>query len=676
MSMLPKLSHTIAATALLFSLNSNVVAQDGLDGFDLPGAATVCFGMLGITEQRALQICDALALKENVKARELAQRWIADQPGSAAAQFSLAEVLVRVEGNLARALFHLNRAEALTDYASMGRAIAAGNAEWHYLTLSQLSYINQLMGNQEVSLSYLDKMETIYGQEMESFRGWPLIKMQRWDEARESANKVLATSDDPRERSRAWNTLCAVELASLRPSDSLEACDKSISEDENEQESSSDTVYLLNSAEVALSLLRFSDAEDYLTRATRFLNPDSVGDPWINLLYLYMNQSRFDEARRALDNLLIWRDQQEPIVAVMNRAEHFLVSASFLMLAGYPEDAATLSATALNQPDRTGSFSADEAQKDSIAALINHIANRTAYEHKLEQAAWLDFPESLYARADAMGFWFKSWRSGRHAASLFAEPQILKNRLRSYAPLDVHIPEWIEPELVALLGEGVISSILEQTHTQGAFVLNEGYYFAYHAEASVLKGDDEATLEYANRALALLPSEENMLRARLSARVAAVAWRMGNTEVALNNYEVALQSDPSIFRRLGLELPVNITGVDAPFERQVIDFLEASPRFRASPNGLNLEVFPQNELTICLSSRGGAPLSCVQMGPIDETLALRPEQQLVQEFHEKTFGLGYDISQSQRMRLLGSSVILSSQNNTDARQNRDTVLRP
>ena len=360
----------------------------------------------------------------------------------------------------------------------------------------------------------------------------------------------------------------------------------------------------------------------------------------------------------------------------MNRAEHFLVSASFLLLAGYPEDAATLSATALNQPDRTGSYSADEAQKDSIAALINHIANRAAYEHKLEQAAWLDFPESLYARADAMGFWFKSWRSGRHAASLFAQPQTLKNRLRPYAPLDVHIPEWVEPELVALLGEGVIGSILEQTLTEGAFLLNEGYYFAYHAEASALKGDDEATLEYANRALALLPTEENMLRARLSARVAAVAWRMGNTEVALNNYEVALQSDPSIFRRLGLALPVNITGVDAPFERQVIDYLEASPRFRANPNGLNLEVFPQNELTICLSTRGGVPLSCVQMGPIDETLALRPEQQLVQEFHEKTFGLGYDISQSQRMRLLGSSVILSSQNNTDARQNRDTVLRP
>ena len=69
-------------------------------------------------------------------------------------------------------------------------------------------------------------------------------------------------------------------------------------------------------------------------------------------------------------------------------------------------------------------------------------------------------------------------------------------------------------------------------------------------------------------------------------------------------------------------------------------------------------------------------MSCVQMGDFDETMTLTPEQQLVQEFHAKTFGLGYDIPQSQRTRLLGSSVIISSQNNTDARQDRDSVLRP
>jgi tetratricopeptide (TPR) repeat protein len=675
---LRRLGQLLASTALLCALSSPVLSQNEFDGLDLPATASVCFGMLGITEIRALDICDALALKENVRARELAQAWVAAAPESAAAQFALAEVLVRVEGNLARALFHLNRAEELTNYSSLGRAMASGWAEWHYLSLSQLSYVHQLMGNQEAALAYLDKIETVYGQNMESFRGWPLIKMQRWNEARESANKVLSNSNDLRERARAWNTLCAVELASLRPAESLEACDKSISEDAANAESDNgtvDTVALLNASEVALSMLRMDEAENYLTRATRYLDPQSVGDPWIYLLYLYMNQSRFDEARSALDNMLVWRDQQEPIVGVMNRAEHFLVSAAFLILAGYPEDAATLSATALNQPDRTGSYSADEAQKDSIAALVNYMANQSAYQKKREEAAFLDFPDSLSARFDAQIFRFKAWRSARHAASLFADTQTLMNRLRPYAPLDVHIPEWIEPELVTVMGPGVISSILDQTHTAGAFSLNEGYYYAYQTEVSAQRGLDPRTLENATRALSLLPSQEVMLRARIAARIAEAAWRSGQIEDALNNYEQALLNDPSIFRRLGLSIPVRITGVNDEFVQTVIAYVERSPRFQSHANGLNLEVFPQNDLTICLSTRGGTPLSCVQMGAFDETLTLTPAQQLVEEFHAQTFGLGYDISQAQRMRLLGSSVILSAQNNTNARENRDAVLQ-
>ena len=675
-------SHRVPLTLLLWLwlcvCAPLTLAQDDIGGINLPGAATTCFGMLGITEARALEICDALALRENVRARELAQRWIAEQPDSAAAQFALAEVLVRVEGNLARALFHLNRAEELTNYTSLGRAMASGAPEWHYLTISQLSYVHQLMGNQQASLDYLDKIEAVYGQEVESFRGWPLIKMQKWEEARASAESVLATSNDARERSRAWNTLCAVELSELRPAESLEACDRSINEDEALSEGENgdpDTVYLMNASEVSLSMLRMEDAEDYLTRASRYLDPESVGDPWIYLLFLYMNQSRFDEARTALDNMLVWRDQQEPIVGVMNRAEHFLVSAMFLTLAGYPEDAATLSATALNQPDRTGSYSADEAQKDSIAALINHIANQTAWEQALENAATLDFGDALLARASALTFRFKAWRSARHAAALFADTQVLLNRLRPYAPLDVHIPEWIEPELITIMGEGVMSTLLEQARTAGAFSLNDGYYFAYHTEIAAQRGDDTRTLENAARALSLLPPQEMLLRARLSARIADAAWRLGEFEVARNNYEQALENDPSILRRLGLSLPVRISGVDEPFVRQVIGYLEASPRFHAHPEGLSLEVFPQNDLTICLSTLGGAPLSCVQMGAFDETLTLTPAQQLVQEFHSQTFGLGYDISQAQRMRLLGSSVILSSQINSAARQNRDSVIQ-
>ena len=132
-------------------------AQDDLsidlNNIEIPEARLpLCFGLSDISELPALEICDALNLDLNVKARELSERWIRDQPGSPAAQFALAEVLLTVEGNMPRALFHLNRAEELTGYETLEKAVNSGHMPWHYLTLSQLSFVHQLMGEQIKSL--------------------------------------------------------------------------------------------------------------------------------------------------------------------------------------------------------------------------------------------------------------------------------------------------------------------------------------------------------------------------------------------------------------------------------------------------------------------------------------------------------------------------------------------
>ena len=636
----------------------------------------LCFGVRGIVELQALAICDALKLRENVKARELSENWLRRQPRSAAANFALAEVLFRVEGNLPRALFHLNRAEELTGFTSLGRATAENGAMWYLLTLSQLSYVHQLMENQLASLEYLDKIEEIFGQDLEAFRGWPLIKMKRYAEARRSAEKVLANSDSDRDRSRAWNTLCAVELASLRPQESLAACNRAIDEDEAlAAQNDSDTIYLLNASEVSLSLLQLQAAEDYLDRAARFIDPNSVGDPWIYLLYLYMSQGRFEESRQALDSMLMWRSSQTPIVGVMNRAEHFLVSSAFLLLAGYAEDAAKLTAIALNQPDRNGSYSADNAQKDSVAALMNMMANNTIYEIKREQMATMDLSETIMSQIQAMTYKFKAWRSARHAASLFADIDILQSRLRPYAPLDVHIPEWIEPELIGLLGEGVMASVLEQANNNGAFVLNQGYYLAYKAEIAYLDNRYADALQHGTAALKYLPEMEVLLKARLALRIAASAGKLGQINTSLQHYAMAYQGDHSVIRRLGESIPVRFRGDNSVFANQVIEYLRKSPRFHEQEAGLTIEVAQSPALSACLITTTGDTLNCFQMELDDSESSKWNAQQLVNQFHNNVFGLGYDISKAQRLALLGSSVILSSQNNANLRNSRDAVLR-
>ncbi len=666
---------------ILFLLTNTANSQNdeplSIDTIEIPQAQRpLCFGFSDVSDLRALAICDALHLDQNVKARELSEQWVRAEPNSPAAQFALAEVLLTVEGNMPRALFHLNRAEELTDYNELPEALASGNLQWHYLTLGQLSWVHQLMGDQLRSLEYLEKLEEVYAQDVESFRGWSLIKLKQYDAARESASLVLQNSDNERERARAWNTLCAAELASLQPIESMTACDRAIDEDEKIADSTNDldTVYLSNASEVALSLLQMDKAEEYLNRATRFLNADSLANPWIYKLYLLMNQGRFDESREALERMLIWREAQKPIINVMNRAEHLLVTASFFLLAGYSEDAIRLTTTALNQPDRNGSYSADDAQKDAMAALINRLANRTEYQIRLEKIATMDFIESLSARLDALNFQLSAWRSERRAASLFAEFDVLQNRLRPYAPLDVPIPEWIEPEIIDVIGTGVMANIIEQANSNGAFVLNAGYYHAYKTEVAAVENNRSAVLREGSAALSQLPGQEVLLRARITTRMAAAAWNNDEFSDALLLYETAYQQDPGIMRRLAISLPVNITGDGTDFSEQVAGYLHGSPRFSRHSNGMSLEVSAAPDLSICLKTGTGTVLSCYTVAAAENRSSKWNAQQLTQMFHTQTFGLGYEISQAQRSVLMGSSVILSSQNNRSLQHNRDAVL--
>ena len=655
-------------------------AQDDLsidlNNIEIPEARLpLCFGLSDISELPALEICDALNLDLNVKARELSEQWVRTKPDSPAAQFALAEVLLTVEGNMPRALFHLNRAEELTGYQTLEKAVNSGLMPWHYLTLSQLSFVHQLMGEQIKSLVYLDKLNEIYGLDIESLRGWPLLKIKQYDAARQSANRVLQTNDNERESARAWNTLCAAELASLLPIKSTSACDRTIDGDENNSSRTNnfDTVYLTNASEVALSLLEIEQAEDYLRRATQYLNPNSVADPWIYMLYLSMNQGRFDEARNALDSMLLWREQQEPIVSIMNRAEHFLVSASFLLLAGYAEDAVKLTKTALNQPDRNGSYSADDEQKDAYAALLNMAANRAEYQIQLENMATMNFIGAMKARLNTITLQLNAWRAARRAGSLFAKFDVIQNRLRPYAPLDVHIPEWLEPELVQLIGTGVMSAILEQARENGAFQLNNGYYYSYRAEIAALDKDYTSVLEAAGNALTLLPEQETLLRARISARMADAFWKIGQHEESLNSYAIALRQDPSISRRLEASIPVRLDTNGSEFSKQVSKYLLRSPRFQEHENGFNLSVRETPDLSICLNARTGNVISCYAMSTAANQSSDWNAQELTRNFHVRTFGLGYDISKAQRSILLGSSVILSSLINGNP--NREDFLK-
>ena len=650
----------------LFSLTLSIAAKgQDLTEIELP-APEICFGLRTIVEPEALAVCSALDANLRIRARELAEQWLNSAPNSAAAHYTLAEVLLTVEGSVPRALFHLNQAETNSKIRSFDQMIEV-SAEapfdakpetplWHYLTLNQLASVHQLIGNQEDSLRYLDALAEAYGVDLESYKGWPLIKLGRFEEARQSALRVLAAEDVDRfSEAQAWNTLCAVELSEPQENLSAPACDKALELDEAAQSDRQElsTVTLTNAAEVALSRLRVDQAESLIDRATRYPNPSSVSNPWIQKLYLTLAQGRFDDAQSALEQMLIWRNRQDPLIGVSNTAEHFLVSATFLLIAGYTEDAARLAESALNQPDRNGNFSADDAQKDAIAALLTTLAFRADYERQLEHAAAQDWQLRFSSVARAQLTRLAAWRAGRRAASLFANAKIMRDRLRPYAPLDVHIPEWMEPEIAKLLGAGVFDLLIEDAEIRGSFRGALGYKHVFETEAAALQEEFDRVISEGMLALSLLPSAEVLLRARVHWHLAHAYWSKGDTLMARSLLSTSLRQDPSLARRLGGNIPVTLSHDGSEFALALASKLAASPRFDATPEGLALEIATTS---LCLRDSEGAVLSCYTPTP-DE---LDPAKIAI-EFQRRLFGIGVDLSKAQLSALMGASVVLRSQ---------------
>ena len=86
---------------------------------------------------------------------------------------------------------------------------------------------------------------------------------------------------------------------------------------------------------------------------------------------------------------------------------------------------------------------------------------------------------------------------------------------------------------------------------------------------------------------------------------------------------------------------------------------------------------------ICLRTPDRLVLNCTQItGNTDETGnnseaddTLTPAARLIQQLQTAAFRLDYPIEQSQRLALLGTSVVVSGQQRNPQQQQRDTVLQ-
>jgi len=620
---------------------------------------------------------EAIEQEKYVRAREIADRILRADPSSPEGHATLGVVLRLADGSLPRALYHLELSRKVFEERHGRIAFDPAPWRWHRLAMREAAQVTGAMGQEERKLQLLAELEELHGEwvmrmrgERDQWnwtaeRGWPLMRLRRYDDARRAVTRALEL--DPVEffdqHVTAQNALCAIEGEQQNREETYRECLRSAELDRGGRRRN-DPVAYTNAAIGALAVLRMDEAEELILEGGSHFD-ETVANPWLDLMVLYVAQGRMAEALDAMRGMLDWRRKQPPYMDEQNRAQTEVAAATFLILAGRPFDAARITGRSIAQPDRTGYTSSGTEQMESASGLIHALALEICAQHKLEEASWsplwdgslypftLSSP-SLEARAEALELRLEAWSASRRAASLLAEDRILVSTVRPYLPGGSETAEWVQLELPRRLGSGVVASALAKAREIETIEGVDGYFLAFDAEIARQHGDTTRTLELAQKALKALPGPEVLLQGHMAAIGAEAAWENGDRVQAEALFSQALQIDPGLLRRLDIALPVRITATADPVAQQAAALLEGSPRLT---EGGQFRVHVEGGKTrqVCLHSPQDDVLGCATLelraGDTDDRLARR----LVAAFHAEVFAPRLDLTQQDIRSLDGST---------------------
>lgn len=577
-----------------------------------------------------------------VSARTQAETVLRQNPDSIVGHYVLGRAFFDAEGSLARAMYHLGRARELYE----GSAQAHG--EFHQELLFQTARLAGQMELYEFQLELLGYHDHLYDPDLIAERCWPLMKLGRMDEAREFAN-TAAGSPDPWQRSAGLNALCAVEGEARSRSayraaclQALEGARAEVAGRQDGDEGAGIAVDAYNAALASAAALQVEEARSLAMEGVRRFEPTGA-NPWQVLVELNLSDGRMDEALNAFANMVSWNDRMPASLRDQGRAELEAMVAMVMLLAGETEQARVRIDRALDRPDRRGLTTDGAEQARGRHALLRRMIRRTLAEERAEQASWEGRGAQLSEAVTSLpSDLFAGFPDDERVVAVLTDEGRLQDTVRPYMPGGIDgLSPWLTGELIDVLGPAVVAVAVDQAREADAEEPRaEPFYLALDAEIAAARGDEDRALTLASQALEQLTDPGwALVRGRLAARVAAMAEDEGRARRANELYQIALETDPSVIRRLGLSLPVRLTSSGAEAS-EAADLLSRSPRFHEEDGAFVLAVEPSpTGLRACLRSATGDELRCVeaQRPAEDEEDPLPLPQRLAYQVHRQLF---------------------------------------
>ncbi len=581
-----------------------------------------------------------------ITARRKCEQLLKQDPDSIVGHYVMGNVLRQSEGALPEAMKHLGRAREIYEGRFTPGETGAGGApvQLHRELLYSIQALAGELEKLDYQLQILDFYDSLYSPRLTGEHAWPLMKLGRFDEAREKAKKAME-SRDPYQRSLGLNAMCAIEGEAGERVAYYEACraafDGAVAEakldppDASPEVRTPVTVHAYNAALAAAAVQRLDEVERLAKEGTLH-NDFTVANPWRVLLLLYTSQGRTEEAVQALREMHTWRKRQPPYLRDQVRAETDASYALFLLVAGEPERGLRAITRSLEYPDRQGLRSGGADQALGGHALLRRALATTMYEVQRERASYTGGFEawSLQRRSwDSSG---QRWADAERTANVLSDEKLLLGTLRMASADSLsEVPPWLVADRIEVAGPGVVYDALEkvrerekQTAEKDGLVF-EPYHDAIEAEIHLAWGDAAKARELAEKAMSTLGPTDVLMRARAAAVAARACQSLGDRSAMIAHLAMAMELDGSIVRRMSLRIPARIE-VEGSGEAalRLEALLGRSPRLSvSSSNGDGFVVQIREvsgaregvvDLQACLVDPSGSERFCVSSAPVQD----------------------------------------------------------
>jgi tetratricopeptide (TPR) repeat protein len=586
------------------------------------------------------------------QARQLTEAILKKEPDNYAALYLLGAIYHYGEGSIPRAYYCYSRARKGLEKAYPDHPESSPSGSLYGVLLQELGETAQQLEHYQEALNLIDERDRLYPDDKQTARkGWPLMKLGRFEESRQLMLKLLEDTEHSEYRDHALNTLGNIEFEADNMEKSYEYFQKIAAQ----AGAGSDPVFYCNAGEAARDLLRYDESEKLMLKSTEMFNSYTYSNPWGFLAELYASESRMPEALSALKQMQAWRISGSAQVSQNKWAECYGHAGSVLLQMGYDEKALEILERLIRRQDRNSSISTAPSLVEGRLVYLYSLAlqrNIQRVREKLSYAAWKEVPGLLFK---LFSMERQVAREREKMANLIASNTGIDGFLQPYGAKALDSPS-ISTAVWTCFGPGAVIASVERSLKvdKPEMAARKPYLTAIVGEAYLYDWrvkDCQARLE---EVLKSLPAAEVKLRNRCQAVLARALSQQGRRSEAMRYLQILMDTDPSQLRAVELALPVSIETDGSTSANAARNWLYASPRCQKARDGFTLKLQAgQEKVSGQLISPDGTSAGRFEGQP--RSAPADSARSFCEVFHAQAFAPIIDLSQMDIRSIDGST---------------------